>query len=157
GARGEKHPRFLADVTGEGRADIVGFGDAGVYVARGNANGTFAFTPVPEIADFGCERGGWRGDRHPRFLADLTGDGRADIVGFGDAGVYVSLAGRTAFGPIRFVLPHFGFLPTILALVPTDREAQEAGVWRSSDGGGTWSRVHPFSRPAGQLVWAPGS
>src|SRR6185503_8324087 len=86
--------------------------------------------------------------RNPRFLADLTGDGRADIIGFGNAGVYVSLAGRTAFGPIRFVLPNFGFLPTILALVTTDREAQEAGVWRSSDGGGTWSRVHPFSRPA---------
>src|SRR6185503_8724941 len=95
--------------------------------------------------------------RNPRFLADLTGDGRADIIGFGNAGVYVSLAGRTAFGPIRFVLPNFGFLPTILALVTTDREAQEAGVWRSSDGGGTWSRVHPFARPAGQLVWAPGS
>ena len=26
-----------------------------------------------------------------RVAADLTGDGRADIVGFGDAGVYVSL------------------------------------------------------------------
>jgi hypothetical protein len=149
GWRVDKHPRFLADVTGEGRADIVGFGDAGVYVARSNANGTFAFTPVPEVADFGFEAGGWRVDRNPRFLADLTGDGRADIIGFGNAGVYVSLAGRTAFGPIRFVLPNFGFLPTILALVTTDREAQEAGVWRSSDGGGPGRACTPSpGRPA---------
>jgi hypothetical protein len=28
--------------------------------------------------------------RHPRFMADTTGDGRADVVGFGDAGVWVS-------------------------------------------------------------------
>jgi hypothetical protein len=33
--------------------------------------------------------GGGRVDRHPRFLADTTGDGRADIVGFGDAGVWL--------------------------------------------------------------------
>jgi hypothetical protein len=28
------HPRFIADTTGDGRADIVGFGYAGVYVSR---------------------------------------------------------------------------------------------------------------------------
>jgi len=58
GWRVEKHPRFLADLTGDGRADIIGFGDAGVYVALSNGDGTFAFTPVPVIADFGYEAGG---------------------------------------------------------------------------------------------------
>ena len=76
--------RLLADLTGDGRADIVAFGDAGVYVALSNGDGTFAFTPVPVIGDFGFEAGGWQVDKHPRFVADLTGDGRADIVGFGD-------------------------------------------------------------------------
>jgi hypothetical protein len=148
GWRVEKHPRFLADVTGERRADIVGFGDAGVYVARSNANGTFAFTPVPEVTDFGVDQG-WRVDRHPRFLADLTGDGRADIVGFGDAGVYVSLAGRTAFGQIRFVLPNFGFLPTILALVTTDREARRPGCGARATAGNLVARAPllPAGRP----------
>jgi hypothetical protein len=28
----ERHPRLVADVTGEGRADIVGLGNAGVWV-----------------------------------------------------------------------------------------------------------------------------
>ena len=31
----------MADTTGDGRADIVGFGDAGVYVSRAQADGTF--------------------------------------------------------------------------------------------------------------------
>jgi len=29
---------------------------------------------------------------HPRYLADVDGNGKADIVGFGNAGAYVSLA-----------------------------------------------------------------
>ena len=90
GWRVDQHPRFLADLTGTGHADIIGFGDAGVYVALGNADGTFG--PVRFVLDdFGFEAGGWRVDKHPRFLADITGDGRADIVGFGDDGVYVAL------------------------------------------------------------------
>jgi hypothetical protein len=34
---------------------------------------------------------GWREGMHHRLAADLTGDGRADVLGFGDAGVYVCL------------------------------------------------------------------
>jgi hypothetical protein len=47
------------------------------------------------LADFGCESG-WQVDRHPRFLADLTGNGGADIIGFGNRGVCVALGN----GPI---------------------------------------------------------
>ena len=38
----DKHPRFVADLTGDGRADIVGFGDAGVLVCVNQGNGTFS-------------------------------------------------------------------------------------------------------------------
>ena len=86
----EKHPRFLADLTGDGRADIVGFGDGGVWVSLNNGDGSFM--PAQKVVDnFAYVAGGWRVEKHPRFLADLTGDGRADIVGFGDGGVWVSL------------------------------------------------------------------
>jgi len=53
-------------------------------------------SPGAVVADFGFEAGGWRVEKHPRFLADVTGDGHADIVGFGDAGVYVALSNATA-------------------------------------------------------------
>jgi len=111
GWRVEKHPRLLADLTGEGSADIVGFGDAGVYVALSNGDGTFAYTPQPVLEDLGYEAGGWRVEKHPRFLADITGDGKADIVGFGDAGVYVplSVADATFREQPRFVVPNFGY------------------------------------------------
>ncbi len=89
GWRVQNHPRLLADLTGDGRAEIVGFGNAGVWVALNNGNGTFR-APQMVVANFGYNAGGWRIERHPRFLAELTGDGRAEIVGFGDAGVWVS-------------------------------------------------------------------
>jgi hypothetical protein len=41
------------------------------------------------IANFGFDAGGWRVPRHPRTVADVTGEGSADIVGFGAGGVWV--------------------------------------------------------------------
>ena len=109
GWRVDKHPRFVTDLTGSGRGDIIGFGDAGVYVALGNGDGTFQ-QPRFVLADFGFEAGGWRVDKHPRFVADITGNGHKDIVGFGDAGVYVALGnGDGTFQPVRFVIADLGF------------------------------------------------
>src|SRR5262245_23898623 len=85
GWRVEKHPRFVADLTGDGSADVLGFGDGGVRVALNRGDGTFGGQQLV-LADFGFVAGGWRVDKHPRTLADLTGDGRPDIVGFGEAG-----------------------------------------------------------------------
>ena len=109
GWRVDRHPRFLADLTGDGRADIVGFGNAGVYVALNKGDGTF-YAPQRVVNNFGYNAGGWRVDRHPRFLADLTGDGRADIVGFGNAGVYVALnKGDGTFHAPQRVVNNFGY------------------------------------------------
>jgi hypothetical protein len=41
------------------------------------------------VTNFAYVAGGWRVDQHPRCLADTTADGRADIVGFGYAGVWL--------------------------------------------------------------------
>src|SRR5215210_4887832 len=110
GWRVERHPRYLADLTGDGRADIVGFGDAGVYVSLNNGNGTFQDPPNMVVGNFGYNAGGWRVERHPRFLADTTGDGRADIVGFGNAGVYVSLNnGDGTFQNPVLAVANFGY------------------------------------------------
>src|SRR4026209_261104 len=102
------HPRFPGDLTGDRRADIVGFGPHGVWVALNNGSAGFQ-QPQFRAADLGFNDA-WRVEKHPRFLADLTGDGRADIVGFGDAGVWVALNnGSDTFQPPQFVLAALGF------------------------------------------------
>ncbi|MEX5299835.1 VCBS repeat-containing protein [Kocuria sp. CPCC 205292] len=88
GWRVGQHPRELADVNGDGRADIVGFGNAGTYVSYGQADGGFT-QPELELSSFGTNQG-WNEDQYPRVLGDVDGDGRADVVGFGGAGTYVS-------------------------------------------------------------------
>src|SRR5215207_5000680 len=147
GWRVDKHPRFLADITGEGRADIVGFGDAGVWTARSNGDGSFQANQFV-VADLGFDQG-WRVEKHPRVLADRTGDGRADIVGFGDAGVWTALSnGDGSFQPHQFVLAEFGFdqgwqlekHPRLLADITGEGRADivgfgDAGVWTARSSG----------------------
>ncbi|MGX7707982.1 FG-GAP-like repeat-containing protein [Methylobacterium sp. Gmos1] len=100
--------REVADVSGDGKADIVGFGNAGTFVSLGNGDGTFA-TAKLALAAFGVAAGGWDSEDHyPRQLTDVNGDGRADIVGFGEYGVYTSLAtsggdfAAATFSPLGF-------------------------------------------------------
>jgi FG-GAP-like repeat/Astacin (Peptidase family M12A) len=109
GWRVERHPRLVADLTGDGRGDIVGFGNAGAYRSLNNGDGTFQ-GPVLAVANFGYDAGGWRVERHPRLVADLTGDGAGDIVGFGNAGVYASLNnGDGTFQGPTLAVANFGF------------------------------------------------
>jgi hypothetical protein len=109
------YPRFLADVTGNGRDDIVAFGAAGVYVSLSNGDGTFG-APFLAFSGFGQgpKGGDWSSnDQYPRELADINGDGRADIVGFGSQGVYYALGqANGTFGPITSAINSFGFDPS---------------------------------------------
>jgi phospholipase C len=108
GWRVQEHPRYMVDLNGNGKADIIGFGDAGVWTAMNKGDGTF-FPAQYVIADFGINQG-WRVERHPRYLVDLTGDGKPDIIGFGDAGVYVALnKGDGTFDPVRMGLVGLGY------------------------------------------------
>ena len=103
-----QHPRFVVDLTGNKHADLVGFGNDGVWTALGNGDGTFA-APKFVLQNFGVNQG-WSVANHPRFLADTTGDGLPDIVGFGDAGVWVAQnTGNGVFAAARFVLNDFGY------------------------------------------------
>ena len=96
--RVDRHPRLLADVNGDGKADIVGFGNRVVYVALSTGHG-FQRARV-WYQGFTYQKGGWRVDRHPRLLADVNGDGKADIVGFGERDVFVALSGYKSKKPL---------------------------------------------------------
>jgi hypothetical protein len=93
------YPRVVGDVNGDGRADIVGFGNPFVIVSFGNTNGTFG-APIASSLSFTKSVGGWTdNNNYPRMVGDVNGDGRADIVGFGETNVYVSLSnGNGTFG-----------------------------------------------------------
>jgi hypothetical protein len=88
----DQYPRVLGDVNGDNRADLVGFGYADTITALGQADGTFG-APVFALANFasGAAAGGWSSaNTYPRSAADVTGDNRADLVGFAVSGVFVS-------------------------------------------------------------------
>jgi hypothetical protein len=110
GWRVDKHPRLIADVTGDGKADIVGFGNAGVFVAVSQGAGMFNYSPSPVLQDFSYDAGGWRVDRNPRFLAHVAASQRADIVGFGNVGVRTALStANGGFGQAQLAAPDFGY------------------------------------------------
>jgi hypothetical protein len=108
GWRVENHPRFAVDINDDKHADIVGFGNAGVYTALSNRNGTFKNFQLG-LNNFGFDQG-WRVENHPRFLTNLTSGNFLDIVGFGNAGAYTALGnGDGTFKNFQLGLNNFGF------------------------------------------------
>ena len=106
-----RHPRGVADINGNGRADIWAIGEHGVYVAWAadidrngeadhfeNLNSVWVYeTKVRYNQDketafqqFTPHRGWTSTAQYPRTFTDLNGNGRADLIGFGDDAVYVS-------------------------------------------------------------------
>jgi phospholipase C len=106
------------------------------------SNGDGTFRPAQfGIADFAPNAGGWHLDRHLRLLADVTGDGALDIVGFGNDGVSTAL----------------GHPPqTVIAVdsswnlaQPTSLVAGRRGDGRLDIGSGNAGVFTPFDKPAG--------
>ena len=117
------YPRELADLNGDHRADIIGFGNNGPYVALANPDGSFAL-PELVLPAFGAGPwvGGWSSqDVKPRELADIDGDGRLDIVGFSFDGIEIAFGfGDGSFGLPGVYLQAFG-------------DSLQAGGWTSVD------------------------
>jgi Domain of unknown function (DUF4476)/FG-GAP-like repeat len=91
------HVRTVADVDGDGKADLVGFGSAGTYVCF--STGTGFESGKLAINDFGTDQG-WDARTMKRIMADMNGDGKADIVGYNTEQVVVSYStGRTFEAP----------------------------------------------------------
>jgi hypothetical protein len=107
---GSKHIRTMADVNGDNKADLVGFGDYGVLVSLSTGSG---FTPLSYWSyGYGSEPagGGWNTIDNNRVVADVNGDGKADIVGYGLYGVMVSLSNGSSFGTATYWTMGYGKL-----------------------------------------------
>jgi hypothetical protein len=62
-------------------------------IPGGSGGGTSFDSPATWIRDFAYVAGGWQSqDKYPRMLADVNGDGLADIIGFGSSGAHVALS-----------------------------------------------------------------
>jgi hypothetical protein len=147
GWRNDKHVRLLADVNGDTRKDIVGFGTHGVWVSMALGGGDFS-EPFFAVGDFGYDQG-WRNDKHVRTTADVNGDTMQDIVGFGNDGVWIALANGWGFDAPQFALDNYALFaggwqvtrhPRFVVDVNKDQHDDivgfgNAGVWISYSNG----------------------
>jgi len=90
----DQNPMNLVDVNGDGRADIVGFGNDGVYVAI--STGASFNSMVLWTTGF-SNNDDWGEAEYSRMMADFNGDGMADIIGFGHDYTSVCLSDGTSF------------------------------------------------------------
>ena len=93
GWRVNKHPRMVGDFDGDGKDDIIAFGNDAVAV--GISSGS-SFNSATWHYDKTYSKG-WRVQKHPRLVGDFDGDGKDDIVAFGDNNVSVMISTGTGF------------------------------------------------------------
>jgi hypothetical protein len=100
--------RTVGDVNNDGRDDLIGFGLDGVYVALSTGSGFGAVSRWTDAFDLSH---GWTVAQYVRTVGDVNNDGRDDLVGFGQDGVYIALSTGNSFtlifkGTSAFDLSH---------------------------------------------------
>jgi hypothetical protein len=93
------HGNLLGDVDGDGKADLVGLADGYVAVLHGTGS-----TSQGLLANYSNWYGQSYYGAHGTYLADVDGDGKADLVALNDDGAWVIRSTGSSFvgPPIRW-------------------------------------------------------
>jgi hypothetical protein len=88
----------MADVNGDGIADVCGRASAGIVCAIGNGDGTFS--GLQQWDTFFSDAGGWNAAPYGTTImfGDIDGDGKADVCGRASAGIVCELSNGSSFG-----------------------------------------------------------
>jgi hypothetical protein len=114
---------WLTDVTGDGLTDFLGISADGEVIVARNVGGTsFDVTTALPAGTFRTADGWFAGQSTPFVnVADVTGDGRADIVGLLGATGQVVVAEATASGTFTLAAAADAALPASTNLYDTGR------------------------------------
>jgi hypothetical protein len=119
------HPRiYLADASGDGRADWIGIASNGdVWVARSTGTAFDAAALWRAATVFSVANGWWTTATHPRvWLADVTGDGRADVLGVANNGdLWVAESTGTTFNASHLVAASVFATPAFFGVADQQR------------------------------------
>lgn len=88
-------PTSLADVNGDGKADILAVNHDGIYIMASDGN-SFQWKGKGSVPFYGD---------HATLFADVDGDGRADAIAVNQSGVWVMLADKPIVGPWGIYYP----------------------------------------------------
>lgn len=103
----DRNPRFCYDVDGDGKADLVGIADDGVYVQFSNG-ATFAPKKLV-LSNLGYNSGWTSFNLYPRCMGKIHNGCGADIIGFGKDGVWVAaFNGETFDSPVLMLPGQYG-------------------------------------------------
>ena len=152
----ENSHRLFKDLNADDRADVIGIGDYGIWVAT--SNGT-SFENIRQWTPSFGTSGGWEIDNSVRTLADLNGDKLPDIVGISSQGVWAALSDGERFGAARQWTPIFGesggwsFENSLRTVHDLNGDGRADGVGIGSTG--LWATVSSGEQFGVQRQWTP--